>query len=207
MNFDEYRMLFRVVTFVLILIVSFAFFTSVFTIPKTGERFFVLALLGSGKMAENYFPNNNSTVLLNEEVSWYVEAYNYVPTVQYVSVVVKLINSTISSPDSVNCVPSPASYEIMNFSVFLTYEKSMLIPFVWKVSAIAIHDDLVEINSINFNGVVVPSRIGAMNGTNFRLVFELWQFNTTSNQFEFAWDSGFGLRCAWVQMVFDVATE
>lgn len=207
MNFSEYRTLFRAGTLALILIVSLAFFTSVFPIPKTGEKFFALALLGSEEMAEKYFPNDNSTILLNEEVDWYVVVYNYVPAVQYVSVLVKLINSTISSPDSVNCTPAPDSYEIMNFSVFLTYEKSATARFVWKVADIVLHDDLVKINSVSINGVVVPSRISAVNGTNFRFVFELWWFNVTSNRFEFAWDSGLGLRCAWAQLVFNVATD
>lgn len=203
MNFYEYRTLFRVVTLALLLIVSFAFFTSVFPIPETGERFFALALLGSGKMAENYFPRNNSTLMLNEEIKWYVEVYNYVPAIQYLCVAIKLINSSIAGPDSVNCVPSSSNYELMNITTFLTYGRSVMVPFVWKLSNVTLNGNSYVINQIRINNVTLPTNIRAINGTSFRFVFELWQFSNTSRSFQFAWESGFGLRCAWTQLLFD----
>ncbi|MDH5266409.1 MAG: hypothetical protein OEW62_01880 [Candidatus Bathyarchaeota archaeon] len=206
MNLKEYRTLFALVGIGLILITTFAFFSTVFPYPVTAERFFVLGLLGRDKTAENYYPNDDPNIRGFEKVRWYVFVQNFMLEAQYVLVKVKVLNSTMTLPDAVACTPSPEQ-AIMNLSVFLTNGQSSTIPFSWYLTNYSLHGESLIIERLVTNGISISLNVGAVNGSNFRLIFEVWYYDPAIEEFRFEWDSSFGLRCAWNQMLFNVAVE
>lgn len=206
MNLKEYRTLFALVGIGLILVTTFAFFSTVFPYPTTAERFFVLGLLGKDKTAENYYPNDDRNIRGLEEVQWYVFVQNFMQEVQYVLVKVKVLNSTMTLPDVVACTPSPEN-AIMNFSVFLTNGRSSTIPFFWHVANYTLQGESLIIERLVINSMPVSLKVGAVNGSSFRMMFEVWYYDPAIEDFRFEWDSGFGLRCAWNQMLFNVAVK
>jgi len=206
MNLKEYRTLFALVGIGLILVTTFAFFSTVFPYPTTAERFFVLGLLGKDKTAENYYPNDDPNIRGLEEMQWYVFVQNFMQEVQYVLVKVKVLNSTMTLPDAVACTPSPENV-IMNFSVFLTNGRSSTIPFFWHIANYSLQGEPLIVERLVINSMPVSLKVGAVNGSSFRMMFEVWYYDPVIEDFRFEWDSGFGLRCAWNQMLFNVAIE
>jgi hypothetical protein len=46
----------------------------------------------------------------------------------------------------------------------------------------------------------------ASNGYNFRLIFELWTWNTDSANFQFGWFAPVEIRVAWLQLWFNATS-
>lgn len=201
MNIKEYRTLFASVSIGLMLTTTFAFFSMLFPYPVTAERFFVLGLLGKDKTAENYYPNDDPNIHCLEEVQWYVFVQNFMQGAQYVLVKVKVLNSTMARPDAVACTPSPEQ-AVMNFSVFLTNGQSLTVPFFWHIANCSREGESLIIKRLVVNGMPVSLNVSGVDG--FCIIFEIWYYDSDVNDFRFEWDSGFGIRCAWNQMVFNV---
>ena len=206
MKLKEYRTLFAAVGIGLILITTFAFFSTVFPYPTTAERFFVLGLLGRDMTAENYYPNDDPNIHGFEEVQWYVFVENFMQEAQYVLVKVKVLNSTMTLPDAVACTPS-LGQAIMNFSVFLTNDQSLMIPFLWHIANYSLQGESLILERLVVNGMPAGLNVSGVNGSIFRIIFEVWYYDPAVEDFRFEWDSGFGLRCVWNQMLFKVAIE
>jgi len=162
-----------------------------------------LSLLGKEKTAEDYYSNNDPSILRLKEMQWYILVQNFMQKVQYVLVKVKVLNSTMTRPDAVTCTPSPQQ-AIMNFSVFLTDSQSSIIPFFWEVADYSLQRESLVLERLIINGTPVTLRISGVNGLNFFIVFELWYFYSAREEFRFDWDTPLGFRCAWNQMLFNV---
>ncbi len=205
MDLKEYRILFRLICLGLILVTTFSFLSMVFPYQPTGERFFVLSLLGRDRTAENYYLNDYPA-LGAHEMQWYISVQNFMQETQYVLVKVKVLNSTMSFPDLVMCTPSPES-PIMNFSVFLGKGQSSTIPFFWKIINYSFHDESLIIDRIEINKNPVSLNVSSSNDSGFQIIFELWYYDPVIEDFRFNWDSGFGIRCSWNQIDFTVVPE
>lgn len=206
MNLEEYRILFASVGIGLMLTSTFAFFSIFFPYSMTGERFFVLGLLGKDRTAENYFANDDSNIRYMEEMQWYVFVQNFMQEAQYILVKVKVLNSTMTRPDMVACTPS-LEHAIMNFSVFLTSGQSLMIPFFWHVANYSLQGESLIVERLVIKSMSVSLNVSAVNGSNLSVIFEVLHYDPVIENFRFEWDSGFGLRCAWNQMFFNVAVE
>jgi len=202
----DYRTL-LVLLFVGLLIVTVVIaFCSPWIFPKQGKNFFTLGILGADETTDNYYPKNNATIQPMDELQWHIFVANHMQSVQRVLIKVKLINSTIPHPDSVNLTPTPQEYEIMNLTpTTINSEESVTFPFFWKLLEFSIDDDVVTVNKLMINDQVVNVDVTATNGVDFRIVFELWCYDVSSGEYSFSWDSKAGQKCAWTQMIFDVA--
>jgi hypothetical protein len=184
-------------------IATFACLSTVFPYPTTAEKFFVLAMLGENQTAENYFPNNNPNLHEMEEVNWYVDVENFMQQAQYVLLKVKILNSTMTLPDSAKCQPSPEN-DLLNVTVFLISGQSKVVAFSWHIADFVRTGEFLTLRRIVVNGVSTGLNVESTNGADFHFLFELWHYDPFLEDFRFSWDSGFGVCCAWNQMIFNI---
>jgi len=203
MSLDDWHLTFILICTVLI-VAAFIPVVSAF-LPRNEEPFFALAVLGENGMAEHYYPDENSTIKVGTEVHWFIYIYNHMGKSQYVSIRVKILNSTIMTPNSTSCTPSeaPTTHEIRRI---LLENQTWSYPFNWILQNVTKFDNSTTINSLLINGERLQSNIRARNGYNFRLVFELWVYDPSSDDLVFGWKSGQEPSCAWNQIWFNVTS-
>ena len=74
-----------------------------------------------------------------------------------------------------------------------------------RFSMLSCSDGDYEIGPVEIDGNAIPVQHSvAMNGYNFRFVFELWYYDVSSNQLVFAWQTPTVVRTAWTQIWFNV---
>lgn len=187
----------------LITVTTGGYLNAIFPYPATAQSFFVLSTLGKNEIADNYYPNNDSSVNILQEVEWHIQIQNLIGSVQFVQIRVKVQNSTMPLPDSSNLTPSPEPSSL-NFTVFLRKEQSVILPFHWYVSERVLSSSSTTLEEIIINGMPIDLNVQTVNGGKFYFVFELWHYDVASGSFIFHWDSNFGFQCAWNSLIFEV---
>jgi uncharacterized membrane protein len=178
----------------------------VVTLPGPREQFFQLYVLGANHTTTNYFPRNNPEILVGEPINWYLGVTDNTSTMQLVSIVVKIGNQTISTPDDQNGTDSPAPI-LTEYARFIIDNDTWEIPFVWSVSNATMNAGSTYITRLQVNNQTYPIPTwSAKNGDNFRIIFELWTWQTDNNTFEFGWNIEGQHRVAWLQVSFNMTT-
>jgi len=195
----EYKPILVIGVLVSVLILSVAVISAFW--PKYEERFFELGLLGKNKKAEEYYPNNNSTLQLGSSVLWHIYLHNHMGSIQNVSVRVKLLNSTMQAPDDRKHEPSPFPY-FMELPVSLSVDETLLIPVSWSVVEASSQEGNVTISGLSVNNQTF--NMSVLSSNRFRMVFELWVYDQSSQQYKFGWDSGKGFYSASLYMWFSL---
>jgi len=198
----EYKSLLVIGVLLSVLILSIAIISAFW--PKYEERFFELGLLGKNKKAEEYYPNNNSTLQLGSSVLWHIYLHNHMGSPQNVSIRVKLLNSTMQAPDDREHEPSPFPY-FMEFPVSLSIDETLLIPVSWSVVEATTQEGNVNINRLRVDDQTFNMSI--LSSNRFRMVFELWVYDQSSQQYRFEWDSGKGFYSASLYMWFSLVAS
>lgn len=186
--------------------IIFSMLAYVAVTPRPKEQFFQLYVLGETRAAERYYPNDNPNIAAGQLVKWYLGATDFMGSVQYVVIRVKLGNSTTEAPDNVNYMPSPAPV-LQEFRRVLMDNETWEFPFTWTIEEI--HEDgnmtYTSVLVINVeNGVEVRSgQVSALKGRNFRFIFELWTFDPLTENLIFGWSAGGERKVAWLQMWFN----
>ena len=192
-----------IVVFIALLVV-FEMIAYVATTPRPREQFFQLYVLGSKRMAADYYPNNNTDIPPHETVSWYLGTTNSMGNVQLVEVRVKLGNQTINPPDDQQALPSPAPL-VTEFHRFTQDNETWEFPFVWRVTNVGFANNSTHILELEINGETFQVvDCSAHSGYNFRLIFELWTWDTNAGAFQFGWVTGGEHRVAWLQVWFNM---
>ncbi len=179
MKLDEIRILFLVAGLILILTAASPALTLI-SLPKSGERFSELWLLGPEHKAEDY-PSN---VRVNEQYSIYVGVGNQLHELQYYAVYVKFCNRTQQLPNSTTSEPSPLP-PLYEFRFFLSDGK------VWEASlTFAIEGNSSFVQNISINGMIFPVNCTSTwdsdrNGFYYQMFFELWLYNMASSSFQY----------------------
>jgi len=174
------------------------------TTPRATEHFFQFYLLGRNGNLTDYYPKARPNLRLGTNVEWTVGVQNYMESVQLVEIRVKLANETISPPDDVNYTPSSAP-ELMGFDRFLLDNGTWQFPFVWSIANATLTGGSIHILTLELNNETYQiADWSAKKGYNFRLIFELWTWQTESNTFVFDFGSNGGHRTAWLQIWFNV---
>ena len=193
----------RAVTIFISATIVFSTLAYVAVTPRPREQFFQIYVLGETRKAERYYPDGNPNILVGRVVRWYLGTTNFMGSVQYVVIKVKLGNATIKAPDDVNRVPSPAPV-LLEFKKVLMSNETWEFPFIWEIRKINADDGVVYPTVFEINGVVLRnSQVGALRGHNFRIVFELWSFDPESGRVMFGWRTGVERRVAWLQIWFN----
>jgi hypothetical protein len=174
------------------------------TTPRQTEEFFQLYVLGANHQATAYYPGDNPDISSGETVTWYLGVVNNMSSVQFISIRVKVSNSTINPPDALQGLESPAP-AVTDFARFLQDNETWEFPFVWNIlnatsTGGSIHVLTLQINNETYQ---IPSW-SASNGYNFRLIFELWTWNQDSDSFQFGWNTNGEQKIAWLQVWFNM---
>lgn len=204
MNFRFSQNQRKLIVVFIILIVLCEITVYVTTTPRPSEQFFQLYVLGADHTTSHYYPNDNTNIFLGEPVAWYLGVTNNMGTVQLVSVRVKVSNETIKPPNDQQTVESPAPV-VADFARVLQDNETCEIPFVWTISNATQSDGTTRILTLHIdNDSYQISDWSSRNGYNFRLIFELWTWQTDNNAFEYGWNTAGTHHAAWLQLWFNM---
>jgi hypothetical protein len=174
--------------------------------PPPSEQFYAMYILGSNGLAEHYYPNDNSDLTIGEPVNWTIGIYNHMGSLQYVVVRVKLLNSTLPSPNELTGTPSSVA-PLFEFARVLVDNETWSMPFVWRLLDVSSSPTGVQITGMSINQIIVKGSLGrALSGINYRLVFELWFYDSATNGLVFSWSAQNTQHSVWTQIWFNVTS-
>jgi hypothetical protein len=193
----------HVIAFAIIAIVLASTVAYVTLNPRPEEEFFASWVLGYQGLAANYYPNDNPNIARGEEVNWTLGVYNHMGSLQYVVLRVKLLSSTMPSPNDTLGQPSPAP-AIFEFARVLVNNETWSIPFVWEILNSTVTGGDVTITSLLVNQTSLTGQFAtAVSGYNFRFIFELWYYDTTTSNLAFSWQTQGAQHSVWTQIWFN----
>lgn len=180
----------------------FAMLAYVAVTPWPKEKFFQLYALGETRMAERYYPNNDPNIPTDTPIQWYLGTNNFMGSTQLAIVRAKLGNQTLASPNETEATPTPLP-TLIEFRRVLQDNETWEFPFVWKITNTTNVGNLTYL-TLNINGIeTYVEDVGAKDGYNYRLIFELWTLDTESNDIIFGWKASNERRAAWLQLWFN----
>jgi uncharacterized membrane protein len=171
---------------------------------KVSEKFLGLTVLGSNMMAENYYPDGNSTVVVGETVKWYINVQNHLGSPEYLSLRLKLLNSSQFLPvDNFSKSTSSPVSPIFELKRMMPNNSTWMIPINWTVTDA--DENHTTIKSLNVNGMQINGvNTRSLTGKDFMIVLELWRYDTKGKNFIFTWPSQRGERVTWDQIWFSL---
>jgi len=176
------------------------------TTPRPREQFFQLYVLGAKHMAADYYPNNDTDIRIGEPVTWYLGVTDNMGSVQLISIRVKIANQTIKPPDDMQALESPAPV-VTEYMRFIQDNETWETPLVWSISdAVSVAGSTRILTLLINNETYQLQDCSAINGHNFRLIFELWTYQTHNDTFQFGWVTNSEHRVAWLQVWFNMTS-
>jgi hypothetical protein len=185
LTFQDYRSIFVVGSLSLMLLAASPALSLFIALPRSGEHFSELWLLGPDHMAEDY-PFN---VKIGESYKVYLGLANHMGEAKYYAVYLKFRNQTQPLPNATSSMPSP----LLAFSELRalategeTWEK----PIVLSILQASSSGNSSSIDRLEINGYDSWVNTTAIwdsenNGFYYELFFELWLYNVSSQSFEF----------------------
>lgn len=171
--------------------------------PRPGEQFFQIYVLGENKMAERYYPNDNPNIPIGVQVKWHLGATNFMGSIQYVILKIKLSNTTIDPPDEKNNLPSPAPVVKELYRVMLNNE-TWQFPLTWSINDLKrIGDNYYPTQLIINEQKIDVQPVSAKKGYNYRMIVELWTLDPLDQHLIFGWRTGTERKTAWLQVWFN----
>lgn len=169
------------------------------------EKFISLNTLGKNGTTSNYYPSNNTiwAPIPGQKVSWNIYVYNHAGDAEYVSVRIKLINSTDATP-----IENSSGQAVYEFSHLLATNASWSFPLNWKISDVSMDLDRgyvvikgLDIDNRHIDGLNVRTQ----QGKEFRMIIELWRYDTKNKAFVFqGFPDSDNERGAWNQIWFNL---
>lgn len=186
-----------------ILVVICEMVVYVATTPRPSDQFLQLYVLGSNQLAGNYYPNNDADIRVGEQVAWYLGVTNNMGTVQFVLIRVKISNETIPPPNDTLALDSPAP-TMAEYARFMQDNETWQTSFVWSISNATSSANATKILNVQINNDTYQTLgCSASHGYNFRLIFELWTWQTNTDAFEFGWNVNGERHVAWLEVWFN----
>ena len=203
MSLDDWRIIF--ISICNVLIISACVPLIIASLPNKNEPFFALAVLGEEGIADNYYPEDNLNIEIGDEVSWTIYLYNHMGETKYVAVRIKLINSTMMTPNSTLYKPSsaPINYEIRRI---LLNNETWLCPFSWSIQKIEFSEGYYVIKQLIVNDRTIETYVNVRDGSNIRFILELWLYEKDLEDFQFRWRYDDEMGCVWNQVWFNITS-
>lgn len=178
MRLESYEIIFATVALIGILLFASPTIRLFINVPPD-EQFSELYILGPNHMMED-IPFNiekNVTYLV------YVVVGNNMGSSEYYTCNVKLQNLTYPLPNTTVGTPSTQS-TLYEFKTFIENGATWEAPLTFQVNQLTLTNTTSKLSTISLNGVpFVVNQISAWNSTTsgyyYRLVIELWMFNST----------------------------
>jgi len=170
--------------------------------PLRTEQFASVSVLGSRMTAANYFPNNVATVTLNEQIGWDLQVYNHMGTSQLFLLKVILANTTIMGPNATGSTPSQGVLLLQSFRA-LTNNETWNLPLQWSITGETNAGGSTSIQTMMVNNNPVNGGVSAVNGKSFRIVVELWSYDTEEHNVIFSFEVSGVLNSIFNQVWFN----
>jgi hypothetical protein len=195
---------------ILALYLGFLILTSliawVYAHQPISEEFASISVLGSNNTAAYYFPNNITTVTLNEQIPWNLQIYNHMGNAQLFLVYIKLSNTSYTlGPNATSNSPNQEPPLAKFYRAVLNGE-IWNIPLVWSVTRESIAGGSTTIQNMTVNGSPTPPvDISAVGGIGFRIIVELWSYDVGDKSFIFSFEANEVLQSIFNQVYFNTA--
>lgn len=185
MNLKSYRILFIVVTLVLILVAAFPLIAIVVPFQGGSERFSEFWLLGPDHVAENYPFNVNAGEMYNV----FVGVSNHMGSSEYYKVCVKFCNNSLFLAD-INGYAAVSLSPVYEYHFLVNDEEVWESAMTFGFRNVSVESDVISVGDITVNGMVIPVDAtthwdSENNGFYFHLFFELWRYDEVSKIFRF----------------------
>ena len=196
----------NLLTVFITLLILFEMVAYVATTPRSQEQFFQIYVLGSKRMAADYYPNNDPNILPGDRVTWYLGVTNYMGNAQLAALVIRLGNQTINPPNDTLGLASPAPL-LAEYDRFIQNNETWEFPFAWYISELTVVNGSSRISQFQIGNqtIQLPNSM-AQNGYNFRIIIELWTLQSDTATLEFGWNTAGQHRVAWVQIWFNATS-
>lgn len=192
----------RLISIFISALMIFSTIAYVWVTPRPKEQFFQFYVLGKERLISDYYPGETSDIPPRTLVRWYLGVTNFMGSVQYVQVRVRLGNAYTTPPNETTGTPADAPV-IYEFRRFLSDNETWEFPFFWEISDYRMEDNEVYISLVINNKSIGFAEVGAEEGRNFRIIFELWTYSQEIEDFSFGWYSGDERRICWLQIWFN----
>jgi hypothetical protein len=185
LNLGEYKVIFAIITAGLLLLSITPALSVYVSIPDNTNRFSQLWVLGPTHHMDLY------PLLVNtsDQYQLFLGVSDQIHTSGYYMVNVKFRNETQSAPTTSNSTPS-AMPTLYPYRVFLTNGGYWETNFTFSIANTTIVGEFMTVGDITINGVDFPvNSVVAWDSQNagfyYQIFFELWQFNPTTNTFQY----------------------
>ena len=195
---DDWKFFFIIASIVSILGLTIPFVISF--VPKHEDGFLSVAILSNDNESFQYYTGEEPVINIEEEVDWIIQVENHMGEIQYVSLRVKMANSTDESPDIDACEPllSPVIFQLQKI---VLNNENWIIPFSWIVNR---YNDSNNNYQLSINDHYSDVYISLEDELSARFIFELWVYDVKNDDFLFTYKSGDEYRCVWNQMWFRI---
>jgi len=195
----------RLALFLVVFVCHTAIFSSVasYVISPKPEQPFMGFGVFSQQGLQGYVPSN-MTITPPQTFDWNLTVTNRTSKEQFIMVIVRIGNSTTSSPNVTSPAPTPS--ELGKMERFVSDGETSNIDFTWTIESTNRTGNLVFVN-LQINGQSVSSApVGAASGSKFRLIFELWTFDLSSGSFQYGYPGEISQVGTWLQVWFSVSS-
>ena len=182
----------------LILLVSFAAIFSSGTYyvlsPRASQQFMAMGVYSRGGFLGYLSPATNSTVTTGRPVNWTISVTNNMGSAEFVMIIVRIANSTLSSSNST----TPSTFpRIVTPERFIGDEDTWSINFTWTLQSATPQQGGTLLNlQVEGEPVVIA-------GDNFRCIFELWTYDVVCRCFHYGYGPQSASTGVWLQVWFN----
>lgn len=184
MKIESCRLIFIIVALIGILLFSAPTIRLFITAPEN-QQFSELYLLGPNQMMTDY-PFN-----ISQGVTYivYLGVGNNMGSSEYYSCRIKIQNLTCPFPNTAIGTPSSAS-SLYEYNLFITNGETWKAPLTFQINNFTITNETCKLVTVSFNGIDFNiNQLSTWNSTKsgyyYRLVVELWMFDSTSGNLQF----------------------
>jgi hypothetical protein len=163
------------------------------------------SLIGFGVYSQSglqgYIPDSNLTVPTGQALNWSFAITNRMNKAEFVLIIARIGNSSTPTPNGTT--PSTTLPELGRMERFVNDGSTSRINFNWTIVSSNQNSGLVYLNvSINGQPSVSSAPVGSKPGGYFRLIFELWTFDTGSGSFQYGYPAQTSQVGSWLQVWF-----
>jgi len=175
--------------------------------PRPHQPFLAFGVFSPEGVLSGFSSGTNMNVTINQVLNWHLVVTNEMGSVQYVRIVYRLGNSSTAAPTSVEpstaaCISELLTPNCLETYVFIAPGREADPVFTWSVQSENVTVGVTRLHLL-VNGQQFSSSVGALNGRNFRFIFELWTFDQASNSFQYGWQGSFSRVGTWLQVWFN----
>ncbi len=177
--------------FIAITIFLFGSMIAFYAITKRGsEEFISLSVLGKEMKFSNYYNSNDRSIKVNETLQWYIMVYNKMSSSEYISIRVKITNSTdIEAP------------YIFEDRYLIKRNSTYTLPFKWSIKSVERDSNYITIKNVMINDQEFSTSIKSVKDKDLRILIELFRYNMSKDSFEQVKNDKEVLNQIWFRVV------